>query len=683
MLFIHYVITQLTPFYLGLLSQNLFFSFPDFIYNTLCEEKNLDERYPFGTWPKLVGFTDNHVETKDQTPLHLAIARQDQDLVKQLCETIHRHYDLSYLLDQCATGKEIPDVCYYGGTPIGTALLTGNIEIISILLQYGASLDQTTTKGETFWHSYVRYASAHDRDEEEVADMREVLKGIGRENREDALAIIKKENREGFTPLVLAYRLSSRKMVEMITDIGYKRVFHQQGSFDVESYDIRNLDTITNHISRISPVYPDGTKQRHPSKWHFFRDSWRPRAVSGLEMLFSNAITYEQQIDMMQYKVVRYVIEQKWKMYRAFICMVGVIFLFMMAMITNFSGVRNHNGKIIRNMEVFIDYIYCETVTGEGGNVAWNGSVPYAEPDQNTTFISREAVRMKFLSKHHVPIEDVTEFVVKYILILSFGGINFSLCLLMLFCRFACKPGFISYSLHNIDYLVLYFIFSHSLLLDCICTAIYMGKDDDTYEGGFLYASIITGWLFLTMFSRVFLRFGQIVDLIRRVVKEDLLDFLSLMFILIVCFSAYFHHVFKHKIDDDGNHTDNDDFKFLNTTIISLFSLSLGISEINFWKDADTPWLAAALLILFLIVTYLLLLNSLIAVMTNKCSLIFTNKEDNLRLHRLSCILFIEDLFLFPHYVRPMSSIRVKQVDDDGRLEPVFEICLKRKRHSL
>ena len=47
---------------------------------------------------------------EDQTSLHLAIARQDQHLVKQLCETIHKHYDLSYLLDQC-TSRERDSRC--------------------------------------------------------------------------------------------------------------------------------------------------------------------------------------------------------------------------------------------------------------------------------------------------------------------------------------------------------------------------------------------------------------------------------------------------------------------------------------------------------------------------------------------------------------------------------------------
>ena len=701
------------------------FCFTDFIYNTLCSEKHLEEKYCFGSWPKLVGYVDENHSTKGQTALHLAIAREDEILVKEICQTIHNNSDLQHILSQCARGKDIPDVCFYGGTPIVTAILTGNINIIMTLLSYGAKLEHTDDTGENFWHSYVRYANAHGREDDEVADMREILKGIGKDNREKALALTKQESQEGFTPLLLAYHLSSRKMVESITDLGHKRIFHQRGLFDVEAYDVRRVDTITNHISRVSPRRPGGAIQRKPSHWHFFRERWRPQSVSGLEMLYSNSISNSQQIDMMQYRVIRYMVEQKWEMYRAFICTLGIIFLSMMVIITNYSGERNHeHSKMLRSHDPSRSWIrmikdeitYHGLSTNHTNETYWadhtnethsekevwltNNSSQWSKrnhssgndttvPAFNKTHISFRSgsqfliwakLTLNSTDEESLFIRVVVPFIIQYTTVLAFGTLNYILCMMLLLRRFVLKPSCFSYCLHNLDYLVLYCIFSHSLLLDSVCTALSLSTVDFDYEGGFLYIALITGWLFTTFFSRVFLRFGQIVDLIRRVVREDLLDFLSLMFILIVSFSTYFHHIFKYTTDESGNRIAHKDFFSLSRTLFSLFSLTLGQKDIDMWQDAENPWIAVTLLIVFEVITFLLLLNSLIAVMTNKCSDIFANQEDNLKLHRLSCILFIEDLFLLPHFLRPMKSVRVKQIFVKGKPEPVFEICLKRKR---
>ena len=67
-------------------------------------------------------------------------------------------------------------------------------------------------------------------------------------------------------------------------------------------------------------------------------------------------------------------------------------------------------------------------------------------------------------------------------------------------------------------------------------------------------------------------------------------------------------------------------FSHLGTTSMTMFKLMLGLTEVEVLYDAAHPWLAITLFVLFVLLTYILMLNALIAMMSNTCSLVSENK---------------------------------------------------------
>jgi hypothetical protein len=82
----------------------------------------------------------------------------------------------------------------------------------------------------------------------------------------------------------------------------------------------------------------------------------------------------------------------------------------------------------------------------------------------------------------------------------------------------------------------------------------------------------------------------------------------------------------------------------------------LGLGDIEFLNQARIPGLAITLYVIFVILTYVLLMNSLIAMMSQTCALVLQDRYSQWRLQQLSVILFMEDLFCLPCYRRIFGS---------------------------
>jgi len=65
-------------------------------------------------------------------------------------------------------------------------------------------------------------------------------------------------------------------------------------------------------------------------------------------------------------------------------------------------------------------------------------------------------------------------------------------------------------------------------------------------------------------------------------------------------------------------------------TFLTMFRLMLGLTEVDVLYDAPHPWLAVLLFVLYVVLTFVLMLTSLFALMSNTASLISQNKVWNL-----------------------------------------------------
>ena len=91
--------------------------------------------------------------------------------------------------------------------------------------------------------------------------------------------------------------------------------------------------------------------------------------------------------------------------------------------------------------------------------------------------------------------------------------------------------------------------------------------------------------------------------------------------------------------------------------MVHMFKMMFGFSALDVLFDAKQPWLTVCLYVGFVLLTYVLMVNSLIAMMSNTCSVISQNRQLQYRLQQMSIILFFESIFP-PSWIREVGEPR-------------------------
>jgi hypothetical protein len=187
-----------------------------------------------------------------------------------------------------------------------------------------------------------------------------------------------------------------------------------------------------------------------------------------------------------------------------------------------------------------------------------------------------------------------------------------------------------------------YFVlFSLLLIIDFVFALITAKEKFNKYENYCLIFSVLIGWYLVLFFIQVFEIFSFYTVLIQRVIT-DMFMFGLLMGLFLLPFSIAMFMVMQ------GAETDSEDFNNIPKTMVKMFTIMLGIGEFNVLFKAREPVLAIIVFVLFVLLTTLLLLNALIAVMSNSCTDLMANHAGffatkmHHRLQKLSIIIFLE-----------------------------------------
>jgi hypothetical protein len=149
-------------------------------------------------------------------------------------------------------------------------------------------------------------------------------------------------------------------------------------------------------------------------------------------------------------------------------------------------------------------------------------------------------------------------------------------------------------------------------------------------------------------FLKTFKAFSIFTVLIQRAIV-DLLKFALVMAFFLVAFSVAMYMIMQ------GADTEEDDFILFNTTMFKMLTIMIGIGDLEILFRARHPYLAVFVFVLFVLLTTILLLNALIAMMSNTCTDLMSNYGGEIaaklhcRLQKLSIILFLEGFL--PRYL--------------------------------
>ncbi|XP_069753973.1 transient receptor potential cation channel subfamily V member 6-like [Narcine bancroftii] len=195
---------------------------------------------------------------KGETPLHIAVLKQDLEMVNEL---LKRGADL---VNSRATGCcFVPGddcQCYYGEYVLSFAACIGSEEIVRTLVKHNAPLDAQDSLGNTVLHMLVlqEYKT-------QVYTMYDLITDLVIENQQPSLEEI--ENNDGYTPLKLAVAEGQLEMFNHLVQ-KQKKIYWTMGTISYYTYDLTYIDTWGDQTSVLDII----TKSRN-NKVHQFIDA--------------------------------------------------------------------------------------------------------------------------------------------------------------------------------------------------------------------------------------------------------------------------------------------------------------------------------------------------------------------------------------------------------------------------
>lgn len=555
-----------------------------------------------------------------QTALHMAITKGNKEAIKAMLKVGRKSkkFKMSTLLNICATGSRFVNTVMMGQLPLTVAALGGDTGIVDLLIKYGADLHTQNKEEDTVFHSLVKYAATYP---EKVIGVIQMVRHIHIKINSDFHEYLDTEmhrhtysflwflkNKDNLTPLQLAAKHGVTELFAEILNIKdvYCYISANDGLFDVKEYDVTEIDTVS--IIRLwqSQKQPKSISRKIQGISRNVLQSNEtscsvccsyPETESILEMLFRRNYDSKDAYRIIELPPVQYIIKTKWSTYQRFFFSWMILHYAFMALLTIFS---------VYNVEL---------------------GFPSAHGNNATT-----------LSK---------EFVYGFRWVSLGAGVFYgfiAICLLIAKFR---KTNIKDYIKHNLEYIIPMMILSITLIIDVLWSIV---EDHDSIP---IIIALISGWWLNIFFLSPFQEFSFFTELIKRVITGDLIRFGLVILFGLFSFTAGMYIVFRG--------TDKEDFLSYGRTMMAMLKLGIGIDDIGVLYSARNPGAAITIFIVFTTFTYILMLNALIAMMSQTCSSVSEDRFPLWRIQQLSVILVIEDIMCLCCFQNILSSAGIKK----------------------
>ncbi|XP_013405654.1 transient receptor potential cation channel subfamily V member 5-like [Lingula anatina] len=552
------------------------------------------------------------------TALHIATANGNFKAMEAMFYHL-AEADILKLLRKCATGEQFKRTLVPAELPLSLAVLSGNAQLVQLLIEKGAPLDGRDSQDNTVLHTIV-LMSQHKL--QEALEMYEVIlnnttrwwcrsEGVDM-TRANSVAteieakhyLFRLANREEFTALTLAAKVGVKEMFEKILNTNniYRFSQWEYGHTTTAFYDVTEIDPVLS-TSR----------------------------MSALELLvYTNN---EERIECLSIPVINHLLHIKWHNYRMYYITWGILHLIYM---------------LILSLPAFDPLLF---QTPSNGSSIPNASLPYRN---NSAQIHEPGYKRKFPSGVYLFLMVGTFLFFIYSLT---GALKWSVrhrgnAILNMW-------KFLSWNkLHVI--LLLFSVSMLSFLTDAVKS--------------FQPLALLLGWVFLIFFTRGFRQTSFFSAMIQRIMLGDLLRFLIIYLILTAGFSSAIGVAMDNHLPSSTSSAIVSDeiaeFDGFGTTMWTLFRLMVGLSEIqiipgNIFKDTSAsnfPVITLpALLITYVVLVNILLMNMLIATMTDTYTHISKYNDLIYKKLRTTDMIFLERML--PEVMRMLA------------VEATYKIC--------
>ncbi|KAG6927100.1 transient receptor potential cation channel subfamily V member 1 [Chelydra serpentina] len=198
------------------------------------------------------------------------------------------------------------------------------------------------------------------------------------------------------------------------------------------------------------------------------------------------------------------------------------------------------------------------------------------------------------------------------------------------------------------------FSFVHSLFLLSSVVLYFCGQE--LYVASMVF-SLALGWANMLYYTRGFQQMGIYSVMIEKMILRDLCRFMFVYLVFLLGFST----AVVTLIEDDYEGQENDSslctrsgqlkrgrpsYNSLYYTCLELFKFTIGMGDLEFTENYRFKSVFVILLVLYVILTYILLLNMLIALMGETVNKIAQESKSIWKLQRAITILNIENSYL-------------------------------------
>uniref|UniRef100_G3TAW1 Transient receptor potential cation channel subfamily V member 3 n=1 Tax=Loxodonta africana TaxID=9785 RepID=G3TAW1_LOXAF len=183
-----------------------------------------------------------------------------------------------------------------------------------------------------------------------------------------------------------------------------------------------------------------------------------------------------------------------------------------------------------------------------------------------------------------------------------------------------------------------------------------------------LVLAMALGWANMLYYTRGFQSMGMYSVMIQKVILHDVLKFLFVYILFLLGFGVALASLIEKCSKDNSNCSSYGSF---GDAVLELFKLTIGLGDLNIQQNSKYPILFLFLLITYVILTFVLLLNMLIALMGETVENVSKESERIWRLQRARTILEFEKML--PEWLR--SRFRMGELCKVA--ENDFRLCLR------
>nr|XP_020664736.1 transient receptor potential cation channel subfamily V member 2 [Pogona vitticeps]XP_020664737.1 transient receptor potential cation channel subfamily V member 2 [Pogona vitticeps]XP_020664738.1 transient receptor potential cation channel subfamily V member 2 [Pogona vitticeps]XP_020664739.1 transient receptor potential cation channel subfamily V member 2 [Pogona vitticeps]XP_020664740.1 transient receptor potential cation channel subfamily V member 2 [Pogona vitticeps] len=198
-----------------------------------------------------------------------------------------------------------------------------------------------------------------------------------------------------------------------------------------------------------------------------------------------------------------------------------------------------------------------------------------------------------------------------------------------------------------VDGCIEFFIFVQSAALLLAAVTYLAGLEEHVI---FLVFSLLLGWVNVLYYTRGFQQMGIYIVMIQKAILRDLLHFIMVYVIFLFGFATaliILTATTPQLAQNSSAPLDGDDkgpamYTGLFKTSLELFKFTIGMGDLEFHEHVRFKYFVMLLLLLFVIFTYILLLNMLIALMSETVTNVSGYSQSVWKLQRAIAILEIE-----------------------------------------